>query len=61
MEDPVVAPLRHTRNGYSQESIGRFSEHSIHSAYRLEGESHEGEFIYDIPLSILYVFIQLIC
>ncbi|XP_034246581.1 neuronal membrane glycoprotein M6-a [Thrips palmi] len=42
MEDPVVAPLRHTRNGYSQESIGRFSEHSIHSAYRLEGESHEG-------------------
>lgn len=43
-EDPVVAPLRHTRNGYSQESIGRFSEHTIHSAYRLEGESHEGKF-----------------
>ncbi|KAK3930880.1 Neuronal membrane glycoprotein M6-b [Frankliniella fusca] len=42
MDDPVVAPLRHGRNGYSQESIGRFSEHSIHSAYRLEGESHEG-------------------
>ena len=33
----VTTPLRRRPYGYSQDTIGRFSEHSLHSAYRLGG------------------------
>lgn len=33
----ATTPLKRRPYGYSHDTIGRFSEHSIHSAYRLGG------------------------
>lgn len=36
MEPSATSPLRQPRYGYSHESIGRFSEHSLHYPYRIQ-------------------------
>lgn len=39
----ATTPLKRRPYGYSHDTIGRFSEHSIHSAYRLGGYRTSGK------------------
>lgn len=39
VEPSVTSPLQRSRYAVSHESIGRFSEHSIHYPYRINDDS----------------------
>jgi hypothetical protein len=53
VEPTATSPLRRTRYGYSHESIGRYSEHSLHYPYRIQDTKTCGKWLKKVGLVVM--------